>query len=253
MVYAAYERVGTTANADSVEHTRNLPGGFLAVGMTKNQPGFMVLSQLDQDKVEVDATQVVNHVAGTHTVVEIQTPSDAASIRLRGPQVVLVSEKGSVERYQVDWTVTEFNELREAVDCSHKAAIKKHRCGAPFTDLTGSSLVLAGGPDPALGGYCPVCLVTMDKLVKGDAKYSSTFDGQAYLFPGAEQKKMFDANPVAFAPVLGGDCTVCRVEMGKDVPGKAELAVDYDGKRYLFPGKKQLDMFVANPRKYVTE
>jgi hypothetical protein len=132
---AAYERVGTTANADSVEHTRNLAGGFLAVGMTKDQPGFMVLSELDQDKVEVNATQVVNQVAGTHTVVEVQTPRDTTRIRLRGPQVMLVSEVGALERYEVDWTVAEFNALREAADCSHEAAIKKHRCGAPFTDL----------------------------------------------------------------------------------------------------------------------
>lgn len=134
-VYAAYERAGTTANADSVEHTQNLAGGFLAVGMTKLQPGFLVLSELDQDKVDVKATQVVNKVAGTHTVVEIQTPRDAARIRLRGPQVVLISDEGALERHDVDWTVAEFNALREAADCSHEAAIKKHRCGAPFTDL----------------------------------------------------------------------------------------------------------------------
>lgn len=103
--------------------------------MTEDQPGFMVLSELDRDKVEVNATRIANHVVGTHTVVDIQTPGDAASIRLRGPQIVLVSEEGSVERHDVDWTVAEFNELREAADCAHEAAVKKHRCGAPFTDL----------------------------------------------------------------------------------------------------------------------
>jgi hypothetical protein len=135
VVYAAYGRVGTTANADSVEHTQNLAGGFLTVGMTKDQPGFMVLSELDQKKVDVKATQVVNQVAGTHTVVEVETPRDTARIRLRGPQVILISEEGALERHEVDWTVAEFNALREAADCSHEAAIKKHRCGAPFTDL----------------------------------------------------------------------------------------------------------------------
>ena len=135
MAYAAYERIRTTANADTVEFTQNLAGGFLAIGMTANQPGFMVLSALDQEKVEVNATQVVNHVAGTHTVVKVQTPRDTTSIRLRGPQVILVSEDGAVGRHDVAWMVTEFNALREAADCSHEAAIKKHRCGAPFTDL----------------------------------------------------------------------------------------------------------------------
>ncbi len=133
--YVAYERVGTTANADSVEFTKNLAGGFLAVGMTEDQPGFVVLSALDQKVVEVNSVQFINHIAGTHTVVEIQTPDRKQSTRLRSPQVILISEQGDVQEYRVDWTVEEFNSLREAADCSHEAAIKKHRCGAPFTEL----------------------------------------------------------------------------------------------------------------------
>ncbi|MCH7808123.1 MAG: hypothetical protein IIB60_02760 [Planctomycetes bacterium] len=134
-VYAAYERIGTTANANSVEYTQNLAGGFLAVGMTEDQPGFIVLSVLDQDKVDVNAVQTKNRAAGTHTVVEVHTPLGTKSTRLRGPQVILVTKQGAVEQYNVDWTVEEFNTLREAADCSHEAAIKKHRCGRPFTDL----------------------------------------------------------------------------------------------------------------------
>jgi len=140
--YAAYERMETTANADTVEFTQNLAGGFLAIGMTKDQPGFMVLSALDDDKVEVSAVQSVNRLAGTHTVVEVRTPQEATSIRLRGPEVILVSQNGAVERHDVAWTVAEFNALRQAADCSHEAAAKKHRCGAPFADL--HDLVSAG-------------------------------------------------------------------------------------------------------------
>lgn len=117
--------------------------------------------------------------------------------------------------------------------------------------LMGSSFAMAAAPEPALDGYCPVCLVKMDKLVKGDAKYLSVFDGQTYLFPGPEQKRMFDANPVAFTPVLGGECTVCKVEKGKRVAGKAEFHTVYDGRLFLFPGKKQQDMFERNPQRYV--
>lgn len=135
VVYTAFQRIGTTANADSVEYTQNLAGGFLAVGMTKDQPGFIVLSALDQEQVEVSAAQTKNSLAGTHTVVAIQTPQATTSVRLRGPQVILVSEQGDVEGYNIDWTVEEFNTLREAADCSHEAATKKHRCGTPFTDL----------------------------------------------------------------------------------------------------------------------
>jgi len=135
VAYAAFQRIGTTANADVVEYTRNLAGGFLAVGMTEDQPGFIALSGLDQDAVDVKAAQTKNRLAGTHTVVEIQTPSGTTRIRLRGPQVILVTEKSGVEKFGVDWTMNEFNAVREAADCSRDAAIKKHRCGQPFADL----------------------------------------------------------------------------------------------------------------------
>lgn len=133
--YTAFQRIGTTANANAVEYTRNLAGGFLAVGMTDEQPGFIVLSALDQDKVDVSAAQTKNRLAGTHTVVDVQTPRGKTCSRLRGPQVILVSEDGAVEKHAVQWTVDEFNTLREAADCSHEASMKKRRCGAPFTDL----------------------------------------------------------------------------------------------------------------------
>lgn len=133
--YAAFQRIGTTANANVVEFTRNLAGGFLAVGMTKDQPGFIALSAQDQDEVEVKAIRISNSLAGTHTVVEVQTPQSTTRIRLRGPQVFLVTAKGDVEPYPIDWTWEEFNTLRDAVDCSRAAAVKKHRCGVPFTDL----------------------------------------------------------------------------------------------------------------------
>ncbi len=117
--------------------------------------------------------------------------------------------------------------------------------------LMGSSLALAAEPEPAMGGYCPVCLVKMDKLVKGDTKFSSVFDGQTYLFPSAKQKEMFDANPAAFTPALGGECTVCKVEKGKRVPGKAEFHTVHDGRLFLFPGEKQQKMFERDPHRYV--
>lgn len=117
--------------------------------------------------------------------------------------------------------------------------------------LVGSSLALATDPEPALDGYCPVCLVKMDKLVKGDEKFSSVFDGKTYLFPSVEQKRMFDANPGAYAPVLGGECTVCKVEKGKRVAGKANFHTVHDGRLFLFPGEKQQKMFERDPHKYL--
>jgi YHS domain-containing protein len=49
--------------------------------------------------------------------------------------------------------------------------------------------------DLALNGNCPVCQVEMRKNVPGNAEISTTLNGKRYLFPSAEQQKMFLSNP----------------------------------------------------------
>ncbi|MCI0704016.1 MAG: hypothetical protein L0241_23400 [Planctomycetia bacterium] len=115
--------------------------------------------------------------------------------------------------------------------------------------LTVSPLT-AQAAEPALGGNCPVCLVEMGKLVPGSDKHTATFDRQVYRFPSAKEKEMFAANPVKYAPALGGDCVVCRVNAGVRMPGKSEFAVVHGGRAYLFPSAKERDAFKADPKKY---
>lgn len=130
--YAGYQRIGTTANIEFVEYNPNLAGGFLAVGMTDNQPGIVVFSAVDQDKIQVDVDRYENQVAGTHTIVSVITPNAKWTERLRGPQVVLIDETGAIESSPVQWTLADFNTLRDATDCEHGLS---KRCGAPFADL----------------------------------------------------------------------------------------------------------------------
>ena len=46
---------------------------------------------------------------------------------------------------------------------------------------------------PALGGYCPVAYVAMNKAVKGDPRYSVVREGHRYLFSNADARKMIPA------------------------------------------------------------
>ena len=110
----------------------------------------------------------------------------------------------------------------------------------------------ANAVEPALGGNCPVCMVEMSKVVPGSGKHAVTFDRQVYYFPSEKEKGMFAANPAKYAPALGGDCVVCRVNMGVRMPGKAEFAAVYDKRAYLFPSAKEQDAFKADPKKYAT-
>ncbi len=108
----------------------------------------------------------------------------------------------------------------------------------------------ASATEPALSGNCPVCLVEMGKLVLGSDTHTVTFDRQEYYFPSAKEKEMFAANPAKYVPALGGDCVVCRAEMGVRMPGKVDFVVIHNMRAYLFPSAKELDVFNANPKTY---
>ena len=106
---------------------------------------------------------------------------------------------------------------------------------------------------PALGGDCTVCLTEKGKRMPGSVHHSALSGGKLYLFPSIDQKKMFVSNPRKYidaAVANGGDCAVCRVEMGKEVKGKAEFSAVHNGMTYWFPGAEQRSMFLANPSKY---
>ncbi len=54
------------------------------------------------------------------------------------------------------------------------------------------------------------------------------------------------------APVgLQGYCPVCIVEMKQWVKGNPQIAAEFDGHKYYFPGAEQVAMFRQNPTKYL--
>lgn len=106
---------------------------------------------------------------------------------------------------------------------------------------------------PILGGDCIVALVEMRKRVPGSLQFAVLYEQRLYLFSNEQAKAMFQSNKEKYAHAdlaLGGKCTVCRVEMNKDVDGVPEFTSLYKGMRYLFPGQEQQQMFDQNPSKY---
>lgn len=102
----------------------------------------------------------------------------------------------------------------------------------------------------AMEGNCAVCFVEAGKVMPGSERHSVVFDRQVYYFPSEAEKKMFVANPARYAPALGGDCVVCRANMGVRMPGKVQFAAMHNGRAYLFPSGKELDAFNADPKRY---
>ena len=106
---------------------------------------------------------------------------------------------------------------------------------------------------PALGGDCTVCLKLLGKRVPGSAKFASMYKERLYLFPDEEVKKKFSNAPEDFANLdlaSNGDCTVCTVEVQKQVAGSPDFVIMHKGMRYQFPAAEQMKMFAANPAKY---
>jgi YHS domain-containing protein len=106
--------------------------------------------------------------------------------------------------------------------------------------------------DVGLGGYCAVCVVNAKKWVAGKPEFVSVYDGVRYFFPGADEKKAFEADPAKFTPALEGDCVVCLKDAGKRVTGSPKFSATHEGRLYLFPDEGAQKTFLADPKKYAS-
>ncbi|GAB5406537.1 MAG: hypothetical protein Aurels2KO_47680 [Aureliella sp.] len=102
----------------------------------------------------------------------------------------------------------------------------------------------------AMAGYCPVCILDMEKWVKGDPKFAVVLDGKKYLFPSEEQRQTFLKATTKYTPALSGDCIVCAVDHQVRSPGSVNFAASHKGRLFLFPDAKTKSVFMQNPAKY---
>lgn len=102
----------------------------------------------------------------------------------------------------------------------------------------------------AMGGYCPVCIIDLQKWVKGDPKYSVVMDGKTYLFPGEEAKQKFLKRTTKYTPALGGDCIVCAVDQRVRRPGSVQFSALHQGRLFLFPDDATKKVFMKDAKKY---
>jgi len=135
VAYVAYERIGTTANVDTLEHTINAAGGSVVLGFTETQPGIVVVSALDRDAFEIDAVQSSNWATGTRTYVDIKTDAENQRIRLRGPVLTLIDEQGHVRHHDLDWRREDLDRVRRGIDCSTDNGKECGRAFAAFAAL----------------------------------------------------------------------------------------------------------------------
>ena len=104
----------------------------------------------------------------------------------------------------------------------------------------------------AMRGYCPVALVQAKQWIKGSSQFAADFDGHRYYFVGAEPLALFQANPQAYAPVLGGDDVVTYAQSGQRVPGALEHGAVYEDRIYFFSSAANKAAFQSMPRNYAS-
>tara|TARA_A100000171_G_scaffold52838_1_gene73528 strand:- start:9677 stop:10141 length:465 start_codon:yes stop_codon:yes gene_type:complete len=85
----------------------------------------------------------------------------------------------------------------------------------------------------ALQGYSPVSYLDLGIAQIGVKEHKSTYDGLAYYFTSADQKKTFEANPRKYLPQYGGYCAF-GVSVGAKFRVDPNKFVVKDGKYYLY-------------------
>lgn len=84
----------------------------------------------------------------------------------------------------------------------------------------------------AVSGYDPVAYFTLQKPMKGDAKFSTQHNGAEWHFVSADHRDKFIANPGRYAPQYGGYCA-WAVSQGYTASANPLNWKIVDGKLYL--------------------
>ena len=94
----------------------------------------------------------------------------------------------------------------------------------------------------ALQGYDAVAYFTDKKPVKGDAKFTATYEGATYQFASVEHCDLFTQSPVKYAPAYGGYCGYAA-SIGKVRPVSPELWSIVDGRLILQHSKGAVELW----------
>lgn len=84
----------------------------------------------------------------------------------------------------------------------------------------------------ALKGYDPVAYVTDVRPVKGDPRFTATWNGATYQFASAEHRDRFLADPGKYAPQYGGYCAFA-ISRGRIADIDPDQWARVNGKLYL--------------------
>ncbi len=97
-----------------------------------------------------------------------------------------------------------------------------------------------------LKGYDPVAYFKKGQAIKGDPRYSTTYQGAIYHFASAADKRTFEKNPAKYKPQYGGFCAHGMSEGKLSDIDPNEFFI-YRGKLYVCTGPEQIKGLKAKP------
>ena len=101
-----------------------------------------------------------------------------------------------------------------------------------------------------LKGYDVVSYFVANKDAVGSPQFKTDYKGIVFYFSSAENKALFDKEPMKYVPEYGGYCAngiVYSIPWG----GDADTFEMIGGKLYIFGGKGSRDAFMLEPQKNV--
>lgn len=89
----------------------------------------------------------------------------------------------------------------------------------------------------AINGYDPVAYFTVGKAVRGEASFTSDWNGAVLRFATWENKATFDSDPEKYAPKYGGYCAYA-VSQGYTASTDPDAWTIHEGRLYLNYSKR---------------
>jgi len=130
-------------------------------------------------------------------------------------------------------------------------------CGAMNAQNPSGTLrpvnAVAEGDDGAvmLKGADVVAYFTQNKYVQGAPQFKSSYQGVTFRFSSAENKALFDKEPMKYQPQFGGYCADGLV-YGIPWGGDADSWRMVDGKLYIFGGAGSRDAWLLDEPRNIT-
>jgi len=207
------------------------------------------------DKETYKDQKVIKHINSCFIPVRVdadENPEFVEAIGVAGlPTTVIISSELKIVK-----KISGYVAAREMHGHLEKICLVNHEQPAPATTRTTSIKKMSVKevvPEFAFKNVCLVSMLDDQKLVEGNAKFTSDFKGRKLCFASQEHKVKFDADPMSYWPAFDGQCRVSKLEQNQSVEGDPYAGGVYRERLVFFSSDAERDRFTSNPSYYLAQ